>query len=118
MAERFESGIWVGRHLRSDEHIVAEGRKMARTVKRRASDDKQRRSLTAMHGAIVLVVDRVAPASGGILSRLGDDQGGERQRKMYVTKRLVQEFGATEGCPACEQKGRVHTKECRDRLEI
>eukprot|EP00971_Amphidinium_carterae_P121240 2401083-Amphidinium_carterae.1 len=36
---------------------------------------------------------------------------------MYVTRRLIQEFGQTEGCPACAQKGRVHSKECRERLE-
>ena len=38
-------------------------------------------------------------------------------RKRYITKSLVQEHGATDGCAACHGDSQVHVPRCRKRCE-
>ena len=40
----------------------------------------------------------------------------EHDRRMYITKKMVSEFGATLGCKGCLVIGQPHTEECRDRI--
>ena len=45
----------------------------------------------------------------------------EARRSMYVTRRLVAQYGKTPGCPGCENLGEKngprHSTECRQRLQ-
>ena len=45
----------------------------------------------------------------------------EAWRSMYVTRRLIIQYGETPGCPGCrsigEKKGPSHSTECRQRLQ-
>ena len=40
----------------------------------------------------------------------------EHGRRMYITKKMVSEFGATMGCKGCLVIGQPHTEECRARI--
>ena len=40
----------------------------------------------------------------------------ENGRRIYITKRMVSEFGATLGCKGCSVIGQVNTEECRARI--
>ena len=40
------------------------------------------------------------------------------QRRMYITKALLDHFGRTAGCSACHGEGKVHSLACRTRLEV
>jgi hypothetical protein len=41
---------------------------------------------------------------------------GQIGKRVYITKRMVDEFGATLGCRGCLEIGVPHTEECRARL--
>ena len=40
----------------------------------------------------------------------------ENGRRIYITKKMVSEFGATLGCKGCLVIGQPHTEECRARI--
>ena len=37
-------------------------------------------------------------------------------RRLYITKKMVKQFGATDGCAGCRSVGPPHTKDCRKRI--
>ena len=37
-------------------------------------------------------------------------------RRIYITKKMVSEFGATSGCKGCLEIGQPHTEECRAKI--
>ena len=43
-------------------------------------------------------------------------RGPEGPRRIYITKRLVEKFGATPGCEGCDLPWRAHNEECRARM--
>ena len=40
----------------------------------------------------------------------------ENWRRIYITKKMVPEFGATWGCKGCQEIAQPHTEECRARI--
>ena len=40
----------------------------------------------------------------------------EHGRRIYITKKIVSEIGATLGCKGCLLVGQPHTKDCRARI--
>ena len=40
----------------------------------------------------------------------------QRARRIYITKKMVTQFGASAGCPGCTTVGAVHTEACRKRI--
>ena len=38
-------------------------------------------------------------------------------RRMYITDKMLRDFGRTDGCPRCENYGATHSEECRRRFE-
>ena len=37
-------------------------------------------------------------------------------RRLYITKKMVKQFGASLGCPGCTTVGAIHTEACRKRI--
>lgn len=59
-----------------------------------------------------------APHLDVVSSKLSGDLGPGKVRRMQITKKMIDEKGATEGCPACVgDKKAHHTEKCRLRFE-
>ena len=59
-------------------------------------------------GEIPMKMPEVAPAPVAT-----EDQQG---RRLYITKKMVKQFGASAGCPGCTTVGALHTEACRKRI--
>ena len=118
-------GLWLGKSLQSDEHLIGteQGIRRCRTIWRRPEDKRWDRKLfdnfkgtpwqprggpTAVPGA---------PATPG-LPAPGTPAGSNRG--VYITLGLQLKHGQTPDCPGCYttiDKPRPHSKVCRERFE-
>ena len=108
MAPRWEAdGVFLGKLDLSDEVIVgtSKGIETTRSFRRvRADPQWSPETLRMFIG--------VPWHPRGLVT---DSLGGIRQR--YITRSLVQEHGATDGCAACQGDSQVHVQRCRKRFE-
>lgn len=124
---RVSPGLWVGKSLASDEHLVAtvQGIRKCRSVYRRP--DSKRHDIKWVEQASGLPwqprgVPVLSPDS--TRQQLGDQPGlPESQQdsamKVYITIERQYKYGQTPNCPGCKsQYGvyRPHTKECKERF--
>ena len=105
---RWAVGTFLGRTDESDEVIVgtAAGIEFARSFRRRAANKQwERDAFTTLIGVPWnprgLVVE--APVASN--------------RRRYITKALIHQYGETPGCAACLGTASQHTAKCRDRFE-
>ena len=144
LKSRWEDAVWVGIAKRSNEHIVVlEGGGPAircRTIKRRPADSRWSAELVAGIKATPRAPNPREPGE----QRLRTERDPKivklekekvvappevqaprefKRRDFRITKLLLERYGFTGGCPGCQgmldgKRGHVHSKECRDRIEI
>jgi hypothetical protein len=105
---RWETGVFLGRRDVSDEIIVGtiNGVHFARSFKRKCEKDRwSRQDFDAFIGVPwnPRGVAMSAPVASG--------------RRKYITRTLVVEHGATDGCHGCSGDSSVHNPRCRARFE-
>ncbi|CAK0793479.1 unnamed protein product [Prorocentrum cordatum] len=113
--QKWAHGVWVGKAPLTDEHLVltVDGVKKARSVHRLPVDERYvKEELAKVKGLPWngTASDLKAP----IVSQ--QDQGPSGHRRLYLTRAIVQKYGATPGCSGCAGLG-PHTEACRARLE-
>ena len=135
MAERWYSGIWLGKRLGTEEHVVM---KEDGTVVRARSVREVDKNLTIADLNVLtgrphdpLSTIRGVPRDAGRRVDLGDGEGDggvdeeAPPKRVQITKDVVLRFGGTAGCKKC--RGLIHgdksyryvhhTEECRIRME-
>ena len=148
LESRWKIGTWVGMTNRSNEHIVIIQDKdkqyalRVRTVRR--VTEEHRWSAEAIKGIVATVkvpipgqkhrgeaaaeeedkAPKVHADLGGDGTKLEEvevEQKNKPSRDFKITKRILEKYGLSRGCPGCEAtldgKSRVHTQGCRSRIE-
>ena len=98
--DRWRTAIWVGKSDRSDEHIIGvdTGAVLARSVRQKAEGKHwSKRALKLVTGS------PWNPRPGEVV-----------MRRRYITRALVERYGPTEDCGACQQ----HSERCRVRFDL
>ena len=147
--DRYRDGIFLGMRLRSDEILVGtkDGVVKARSVCRHADQSqwdnemaKQFRGtprqpvpgIESDHVPATLGRKKVEDADTGeaIVEEDPEEEKGEQERTqmapeapvrgMYISKKLIEKHGKTEGCPGCKaigiRRSVTHSEECRQRI--
>ena len=144
---RWKLGTWVGMTNRSNEHIVivhendTEYAIRVRTVRRVSADHRwsadaiQKITATVKipipaqrHRGEPLVAEareaRHFAEVGGDGTKLAEaevEKKDKLSRDLKITKRILDKYGLTAGCPRCEAslmgKSRIHNHACRSRIE-
>ena len=98
-------GIWLGKTLRNDEHLVgtATGVRPCRPIWRRPEGKRfERQVLERMVGS---PWEPVPPSARE-----------QKPRAVYITVDRVARLGQTPGCDGCQHEGQPHTAACRARF--
>lgn len=120
---RWETGVWVGKRARSDEHLlmtkhgIAKSRSIRRKQESAKYDPKVLEPVKGLPWNPVAVQHREGLAATGI-----SIEKTSAYRRMYITTKKVREKGATPSCADCKaslegKSGIEHSSECRKRFE-
>ena len=134
LAVNWMDGCWLGFNTRTGEHIVSNNAAVVtcRSIRRRNKEERWNRELllgilrnhwSLQDGRVEVDPDPAAPArylpvvnpevpAEPTVTRIRIKENG---RRIYITKKMVSEFGATLGCRGCLVIGQRHTEECRAR---
>ena len=126
---------WLGFNTRTGEHIVSNNAAVVtcRSIRRRNKEERWNREMllgilgnpwSLQDGRVEVDPDPAAPArylptvkpevtAEPTVTRTRNEEHG---RRIYITKKMVCEFGATLGCKGCLVIGQPHTAECRARI--
>ena len=113
--QKWAHGIWVGKAPLTDEHLILteNGVKKARSVRRVPVD--LRCAMSELKKVKGLPWNGAAEnLQAPIISQ--QDQGPSGHRRLYLTRAIVQKYGATSGCSGCMGLG-PHIEACRASLE-
>ena len=128
-------GCWLGFNTRTGEHIVSNNAAVVtcRSILRRNKEERWNRELLlgilgnpwslqdgrvevdpnpATQARYLPMVNLEVPAEPTATRTRNEENG----RRIYITKKMVFEFGATLGCKGCLVIGQLHTEECRARI--
>ena len=128
-------GCGLGFNTRTGEHIVSNNAAVVqcRSIRRRNKDERWncdvllgilRNPWSLLDGRVEVDPNPAAPArhipmvnpeveAGPTVTKTRNE---ENVRRIYITKKMVSEFGATVGCKGCLVVGQPHTEECRARI--
>ena len=126
---------WLGINTRTGEHIVSNNAAVVtcRSVRRRNKEERCNRERllgilgnpwSLSDGRVEVDPDPAAPARYIPMVNLEvkaeptatKPRNEECDRRIYITKKMVSEFGATLGCKGSLLIGQPHTEECRARI--
>ena len=128
-------GRWLGFNARTGEHVVSNSAAVVtcRSIRRRNKKERWNREMllgilgnpwSLQDGRVEVDPDPTAPAryhpmanlevqAEPTATRTRNEGNG---RRIYITKKMVSESGATLGCRGCLVIGQPHTEECRARI--
>ncbi|CAK0821956.1 unnamed protein product, partial [Prorocentrum cordatum] len=104
--DRWHLGVWLGKSMRSDEHLIgtANGVLLCRPIWRRPEKDRWDAQL----------LDRFV---GSPWALVPPGVKEVKPREVYITLDKIIRLGKTPGCPGCRAPGEArHTAECRERF--
>ncbi|CAK0839054.1 unnamed protein product [Prorocentrum cordatum] len=104
--DRWHLGVWLGKSMRSDEHLVgtAKGVLLCRSIWRRPEKDRWDAQLLDR-----FVGSPWAPVPPGVME--------VKPREVYITLDRIIRLGKTPGCPGCRAPGEARrAAECRERF--
>ena len=104
--DRWFIGVWLGKSLASDEHLVGT-----------ASGVHRCRSIWRRPGRNRWVKKVLEEFQGTPWDPTPRKQAEPVPRGVYITLDRQIEHGPTPGCPACAGDSRIHSKACRERFE-
>ena len=131
---KFERGIWLGVHARSNEDIVGtpEGVLRASIVKRVPEDERwNKEAVLGIRGTPwkpkVQVEDEGEDASASApdireeVPAEEEEEADHRLKRFYIRKQDVLKYGQTSGCPGCtairnHQRAVSHNEKCRNHI--
>ena len=118
--DRWTPGVYASRLVETDEFILLtdKGILKSRSVKRYA-DHSDRYNLEFLANIKGLPRNPTGGELDGSVQKSGKDflVSGAGIRRMYITDKMLRDFGRTDGCPRCENYGATHSEECRRRFE-
>ena len=134
MQPRWYSGLWVGKVVTSDEHLVIhleDGKAYRCRTARSMGKDLTKDDLDKIEGrpwapaGIMHPVPIVAPIPArDVQLRDEGDHPVFVPRNVYITREVLSKVGYSAGCRKCraterkeDGKGLQHSKECRERIE-
>jgi len=134
MQGRFLKGVFLGRVDRTNEVMIGYGNQLVRTTKFIRLPENEQFSLEAIEGLRGLLPwtagrapGRGEPATLPPSPLTAADAGpagpdtAAAEKSLYLTKKLLDRYGRTPGCPACYPRGGAragkHTEPCRTRVE-
>ena len=128
-------GCWLGFNTRTGEHIVSNNAAVVacRSFRRRNKEERWNREMplgilgnpwSLQDGLVEVDPNPAAPARSlpmvnpeipaePTATRTRNEENG---RRIYITKKMVSEFGAMLGCRGCLVIGQPHTEVCRARI--
>ena len=128
---RFAKGTFLGRVDRTNEVLIGVGDRLLRTTRFARLPRDQQWSAEALEGLRGLLpwkpgrqaegeepVTLPAPLPAADAGPANTDTE-TAEKRLYLTKKLLERFGRTPGCPGCGAppgKPRAHTEACRTRL--
>lgn len=110
MAPRWLEGVWVGKFELTDEHIclTPQGVRRARSVRRREPEQQwSKEFFRSVRGMPWNPLAKEVATKAAEMMRQGEAL--RRQHRMYITKAVVTEAGATPGCKGCTGQAVAHT---------
>ena len=134
LAVNWLDGCWLGFNTRTGEHIASDKAAvvLSRSIRGQSKVERWNRDVLlgilgnpwSLHGGRVKVdpnpitppkyIPMVNPEAEAGLAVAGARKE-ENGRRIYITKKMVCEFGATLGCKGCLVIGQPHTEKCRAR---
>lgn len=116
---RYYKGIYVGRVDTNDENLVLteNGLFKARSIMRMTED--KRWDEEVFNKLIGTPWNPKSLHGHDDIDRSVTDLSGKSARGLYTTKKMVEELGLTDGCPACERKtyNAAHSFKCKNRFD-
>ena len=135
LAVKWMDGCWLGFNTRAGKHIVGNNTAVVacRSIRRRNKEERWNREMllgvlgnpwSLQDGRVEVDPNPAAPArylpmvnpefpAEPTATRTRNEENG---RRIYITKKMVSEFGATLGCRGFLVIGQPHTEECRARI--
>ena len=135
LAVNWMDGCWLGFNTRTGEHVVSNNAAVVtcRSIRRRNKEERWNRERllgklgnpwSLQDGRVEVDPDPAAPTryipmvnpevkAEPTTTKSRNEEYG---RRIYITKKMVSEFGATLGCKGCLMIGQPHTEECRARI--
>lgn len=116
---RYFKGIYVGRVDATDENLVltSNGLYKARSIMRMV--EEKRWDAELFESVIGTPWNPKSLQGHESVDNAVLDLSGKSNRGVFITKARVEEYGPTDGCPACERKSynAAHSFKCRTRFE-
>ena len=130
-------GCWLGFNTRTGEHIVSNNAAVVicHSIRRRIKEERWNRERllgilgnrwSLQDGRVEVDPDPATPAR--YIPMVNPEikaeptatkpRNEEHGRRIYITKMMVSEFGATLGCKGCLMIGQLHTEKCRARITL
>ena len=135
LAVNWLDGCWLGFNTRTGEYIVSNNAAVVscRSIRRRNKEERWNRDVqlgilgnpwSLQEGRVEVDPNPAAPIryipmvnpqveAGPTVTKTRNEENG---RRIFCTKKMVSEFGATLGCKGCLVIGQPHTEECRARI--
>lgn len=134
LAARWKKGVWLGRMDKTNEILVGtpEGVFTSRCIRRLPKEEQwDGEAIKNMKGLPWELKPGTLRVGGPTMASGSTDYPvphpevprGEPEpkepifKRTYLTKAMVERFGATRGCAGCREVGKVHTEACRTRME-
>jgi hypothetical protein len=113
---RWLKGAFVGKIDGTDEFVflTPRGVKKSRSIKRLEGNDAWDREFLA--GCLGAPWNPTGRPSTTVQSGTALNPGN-KMRRMYITTKILSQYGRTDGCEACETHKGPHSQRCRERLE-
>ena len=131
MQERWFPGIWLGKKLHTEEHLVMKEDGLvvrSRAVRENSQDltmEDFNKLVSTPHdplGTIRAATRSIRPAAQ---TQEHEEEFGQKPRRAKITKNIIEKFGPTPGCQKCRAlatgdhgyEAVGHSAACRERIE-
>ena len=115
--DRWTKGVFVGKLLETDECIflTSAGVGKSRTLKR--LEPNLQYDLGFLNSCKGSPWNPTGKPEHNTLRRGDPLTAGTGFRRIYITDKILDKYGRTDGCPRCENFDATHNEECRRRIE-
>eukprot|EP00971_Amphidinium_carterae_P348914 6490741-Amphidinium_carterae.1 len=116
MEPRWEVGLYVGRVTGSHEAVLLTPDGVARAHALRRQEQARQFELEFLSACKGSPWNPSGKENGEALLA-GPSYASKREKRLYITRAMMEEHGATPGCKACRERTGPHTASCRTRFE-
>eukprot|EP00971_Amphidinium_carterae_P137638 2727858-Amphidinium_carterae.2 len=116
MEPRWEQGLYVGRVTGSHEAVLLTPDGVARAHALRRQEATQQFNLEFLMACKGTPWNPSGRENGDVVLA-GPSYAAKREKRLYITRMMIEEHGATPGYKACRERSGPHTTACRTRYE-